>query len=101
MVQFNSNYVSEKLTPQGRQLPSFVMNMGFRQEFLKKKAAFIITVSDVFNTLKNNSEVDTPELYQHVIRRRSARMVYAGVSYTFGKQLKKSKENTLKFDNQL
>jgi outer membrane receptor protein involved in Fe transport len=101
MVQFNSNYVSEKLTPQGKQLPSFVMNMGFRQEFLKKKAAFIFTVSDVLNTLKNNSEVDMPELYQHVIRRRSARMVYAGVSYTFGKQLKKSKENTLKFDNQL
>ena len=101
MAQFTSNYVSERLTPQGKQLPSFVMNMGFRQEFLKKKAAFIFTVSDVFNTLKNNSEVNTPELYQHVSRRRSARMIYAGVSYTFGRQLKKSKENTLKFDNQL
>ena len=101
MAQFTSNYVSERLTPQGKQLPSFVMNMGFRQEFLKKKAAFIFTVSDVFNSLKNNSEVNTPELYQYVSRRRSARMIYAGVSYTFGKQLKKPKENTLKFDNQL
>lgn len=101
MAQFTSNYVSERLTPQGKQLPSFVMNMGFRQEFLKKKAAFIFTVSDVFNSLKNNSEVNTPELYQHVSRRRSARMIYSGVSYTFGRELKKSKENTLKFDNQL
>ncbi|MCX6238607.1 MAG: TonB-dependent receptor [Bacteroidia bacterium] len=101
MLQFNSNYVSERLTPQGKQLPSFVMNMGFRQEFLKKKAAFIFTVSDVFNSLRNNSELNTPELYQYVSRRRSARMIYAGISYTFGKQLKKSKENTLKFDNQL
>jgi len=28
-------------------------------------------------------------------------MIYAGISYTFGRQLKKPKENTLKFDNQL
>jgi hypothetical protein len=77
------------------------MNLGFRQELLKKKAAVIFTVSDLFNTLTNNSLVDTPELYQKVNKRRSARMIYAGFSYTFGKQLKKSKENTLKFDNQL
>ena len=101
MMQLTSNYISEKLTPQGRQLQSFVLNMGFRQEFLKKKAAFLFTVSDVFNSLRNNSVVDTPELYQKVIRRRSARMIYAGISYSFGKQLKKSKENALKFDNQL
>jgi hypothetical protein len=75
--------------------------MGFRHEFLKKKAALLFTVSDLFNTLRNNSVLDTPELYQKVIRRRSARMVFAGFSYTFGKQLKKSKENALKFDNQL
>ena len=101
MLQLTSNYVSEKLTPQGKQLPSFVMNMGFRHELLKKKAAFIFTVSDVFNSLKNNSELNTPELYQYVSRRRSARIIYAGVSYTFGRELKKSKENALKFDNQL
>jgi outer membrane receptor protein involved in Fe transport len=101
MMQLNSNYVSEKLTPQGKRLPSYVTNLGFRQELLKKKAAVILTVSDLFNTLTNNTLVDTPELYQKVVRKRSARMIYAGFSYTFGKQLKKSKENTLKFDNQL
>jgi len=101
MMQLNSNFVSEKLTPQGKRLPSFVMNMGFRQELLNKKAALIFTVSDLFKSLRNNSLVDTPELYQKVIRRRSARMIYAGISYSFGKQLKKQKENSLKFDNQL
>jgi len=101
MIQWTSNYESEKLTPQGKRLPSFVMNLGFKQEFLKKKASFLFTVSDVFNTLKNNSVLDTPELYQNVIRKRSARIIYAGISYTFGNQQKKSKEDTLKFDNQL
>ena len=101
MMQITSNYVSEKLTPQGKRLPSFVMNLGLRQEFLKKKASFLFTVSDLFNTLNNNSILDTPELYQKIIRKRSVRMIYAGISYTFGKQNKKSKENMLKFDNQL
>ena len=77
------------------------MNLGFRQELLKKKASVVLTVSDLFNSLTNNTLIDTPELYQKVIRKRSARMVYVGFSYTFGKQLKKAKETQLKFDNQL
>ncbi len=101
MMQLNSNYVSEKLTPQGKRLPTFVMNLGFRQELLKKKAAVIFTVSDVFNSLTNNTLIDTPELYQKVIRKRSARMIYVGLSYSFGRQLKKAGETQLKFDNQL
>ncbi len=101
MIQLNANYVSATLTPQGKRMPSFVMNMGFRQELLKKKASVLFTVSDLFNSLTSNSVVDTPELYQEVIRKRSARMIYLGFSYTFGKQLKKSKETQLKFDNQL
>ncbi len=101
MIQLNANYISEKLTPQGKRLPTFVTNLGFRQELLKKKASVIFTVSDLFNSLTNNSIVDTPELYQEVIRKRSARMIYLGFSYTIGKQLKKSKDTPLKFDNQL
>jgi outer membrane receptor protein involved in Fe transport len=101
MIQFNANYVSAKLTPQGKRLPTIVANIGFRQELLKKKASLLFTVSDLFNSLTNNSILDTPELYQEVVRKRSARMVYLGFSYTLGKQLKKSKETQLKFDNQL
>jgi outer membrane receptor protein involved in Fe transport len=101
MIQCNANYVSEKLTPQGKRMPTFVTNIGFRQELFKKKASVLFTVSDAFNTLKEHSIIDTPELYQDVVRKRSARIIYLGFSYTFGKQLKKSKESQLKFDNQL
>ncbi len=99
VLQLTSNYAAERLTPQGKQLPSFVMNLGFKQEFLKKKAAFIVTVSDVFNSLRNNTIFDTPELYEKIMRKRSARMIYAGFSYTFGNQ--KKKDNSIKYDNQL
>jgi outer membrane receptor protein involved in Fe transport len=101
MLQVTSNYQSESLTPQGKRLPSYVVNLGLKQEFFKKKASFIITVSDVFNTLRNSYLIDTPELYAKSIRKRSARLIYAGLSYTFGNNGKKQKENTIKFDNQL
>jgi hypothetical protein len=75
--------------------------MGIRQELWKKKAAFIITVSDVFNTLRNNSVIDTPLLHEKVIRKRSPRIIYAGLTVNLGKQTKKSKDEQLKFDNQM
>jgi outer membrane receptor protein involved in Fe transport len=97
VLQITSNYVAESLTPQGRQMPSFVINTGFKQEFFNRKLALIVTVSDVFNSLRNSTIVDTPELYEKIIRRRSARIIYAGFTYTFGNQKKKE----LEYDNKL
>ena len=99
--QLTSNYSSETLTPQGRRLPSFVMNTGLKQELFKNRAGLILTVSDIFNTLRSNYILDTPEIYRHEIRRRTARMVYIGFMYSFGNSTKKQKDNVLKFDNQL
>src|SRR5450759_3184998 len=98
VLQITSSYSAENLTPQGRQLPSFVFNTGFKQEFLNRKLVLIATVSDVFNSLKNRTIIDTPELYEKIIRRRSARIIYMGVTYTFGNQ-KKKKE--IEYDDRL
>jgi len=97
LLQITSNYVAETLTPQGKQLPSFVINTGFKQEFINRKLALIVTVSDVFNSLRNKTVVDTPELYEKIVRRRSARIIYTGFTYTFGNQKKKE----LEYDNKL
>jgi outer membrane receptor protein involved in Fe transport len=40
-LQLNSSYKSSRLSPQGKYLPSFVMNLGFRQEVLAKKSIYI------------------------------------------------------------
>ena len=101
VLQVNSNYSSETLTPQGKRLPTFVANLGFKQELFKKKIAAIVTVSDVFNSMRYATITDTPELYQKLIRRRTSRMIFFGLSYNFGKQSKKQKDNAIKFDNQL
>ncbi len=98
VLQITSSYSAESLTPQGKQLPSFVINTGLKKEFLNRKLVLIATVSDVFNSLKNRSIIDTPELYEKTIRKRSARIIYAGITYSFGNQ-KKKKE--IEYDNKL
>ena len=97
--QITSNYISESLTPQGKRLPSFVMNTALKQEIFKRKAALLFTVSDIFNSLRNNYRLDTPEIYRYEIRKRSARIVYLGFMYSFGNSAKK--QNAIKYDNQL
>jgi len=99
--QITSIYTGEQLTPQGKRLPSFVLNTGLKQDILKKKAAIVLTVSDAFNSLRMKSQIDTPELQRYEDRKRSARIVYFGFTYSFGNSGKKQKEGTLKYDNQL
>ena len=99
--QLTSSYTGESLTPQGKRLPTFVINTAIKQEVFKKKAAIILTVSDVFNSLKNRYVLDTPGIYRDETRRRSSRIIYLGFTYSFGNSAKKQKDNGIKYDNQL
>ncbi len=101
LIQFNTNYTSSRLTPQGSRRPTFVGNLSVRHDLLQKKAAVVLTISDLFNSLKESSRLDTPLLKQEIVRRRSARIVYLGFIYNFGKPVKKEKDDALKFDNAL
>ena len=101
LLQFNTNYASTRLTPQGSRRPTFVANLGLRREFRQKKLAVVLTASDLFNSLKESSLLDTPLLQEEITRRRSARIIYLGFSYNFGKPSKKPKDEPLKFDEQI
>jgi outer membrane receptor protein involved in Fe transport len=98
LVQLNTNYRAKQLTPQGYRYPTFFANIGLRHNLKDKKTAFILSVSDIFNSQKERSYVDTPTLHQDITRRRSSRILYAGFIYNFGKATKKSKDDML-FDN--
>ncbi len=101
MLQISSNYRSARLTPQGRSYATFVFNSGLRQDILKKKVSLVLTASDLFKTLRDKRELNTPYLKQTAIGRRDARIIYFGISYRFGKTLKKPGEEKLQFDNGL
>lgn len=101
LVKINANYTAKRLTAQGDRMPTYVVNLGYRHELNSKNLSFVLTVSDLFNSLKERTVIDTPVLHDDITRRRSSRIVYAGFVYTFGHSAKKKKDDSLQFDNQL
>ena len=101
MLQLSCNYRSARLTPQGKTFPTFVMNAGIRQGLFKKKMSVILTASDIFKTLQQRTHLHTPYLNEVSVGRRDAQIIYLGISYRFGKVIKKQGEEKLQFDNNL
>jgi outer membrane receptor protein involved in Fe transport len=99
LIQINTNYSAKRLTAQGYRLPTHVGNLGWRHDFKGKNTAFVLTISDVLNSLKERTVIDTPVLHDDSTRRRSSRIIYAGFIYNFGKPAKK--KDDLQFDNAL
>lgn len=98
MVQLSANYRSARLTPQGKNYPSFVMNTGIRQDVFKKKVSIVLAISDILKSQQQKSELNTTYLKQTSVRRADQPVIYLGVSYRFGKLIKKA-EDKLQFDN--
>ena len=99
IAQISFNYRSPRLTPQGQMFGNFVLNSGFRQDFFKRKFSVTLTASDVLNTLRQKTELNTFYLKQVSVGKRDARIFYLGVSYRFGKVVKKQSDEKLQFDN--
>ena len=98
MAQVSANYRSARLTPQGKRFATFVLNMGVRQDLFKKKVSVLLAASDILRTLQEKSELNSGYLQQVSIGRRDAQIVYLGISYRFGKLIKKT-EDKMQFDN--
>jgi len=99
--QLNLNYSGRRMTAQGYRLPNYVANIGYRHEFKERNLAFVATVSDPFDSLKERTVIDTPILHDHLTRRRSSRIIYAGFVYTFCGPVKSKKDESIHYDNQL
>ena len=99
VVQFNTNYSAKRLTPQGYRYPTYVLNIGLRHNFADKKTSLILTGSDLLDSLKDRTLIETPALRQESTRRRTARIFYVGLIYNFGKASAKKPKDDLQFDN--
>jgi outer membrane receptor protein involved in Fe transport len=100
-LQMNANFNSRRLTPQGEISPSYSINMGFRQELLENSLSVVLTVSDIFQTMKREMILNTPALKQTSVNTRDSRVIYLGMTYTFGRSDKKSKEEQIKYEEGL
>ena len=101
LFQINGQYRSQALTAQGMREPSWVVNLGFRQDLWKKKLSLIATISDLFDSQTMRSTVNTPILVQESVRRRDGRVFYAGFLFNIGTNGKKTKDTKFEFDNGL
>ncbi len=99
--QVSGNYRSARLTPQGKSFGNFVLNSGIRQDFFKKKFSLILTVTDIFKTLRQKTNFSSFYLKQSSFSKRDSRIIYLGISYSFGKTIKMSDDEKLKFDDAL
>ncbi len=101
MLQANGVFNSYRLTPQGEFQPSFVINAGGRQDLFDNRLSLTLTVADIFHTLKRELELTTPVMNQTVINKRDSGIIYLGLTYNFGTQTTKSREDQLRYDNGL
>jgi outer membrane receptor protein involved in Fe transport len=99
VLQANGQYRSSVLTPQGMRYPTWVVNLGFRQDFWKKKLSVLLTISDLFNSNATKSTINAPLLIQESVRRRDAPVIYGGLVFKFNRNSKKEKEIKFEFDN--
>ncbi len=98
MLQVNLRYVSTVQTAQGERQPNFIVNSGVRSEVFKRKASLMFTVSDLFDSFRSRTIINTTDLFREMESRRSARIFYFGFVYHFGSTAKNSKEPQLKFE---
>ncbi len=100
MVELNSNYRSARLTPQGDARPSFVLNVGARQNLYHDRISLTLAVSDLLKTQRQETELDVSGTQQRVTTRRDSRIVYAGLTYHYGQPEKKKKDKPLQYEDQ-
>ncbi len=93
MFELSSNYRSARLTPQGTSRPSFVLNMGARQNLLHDRVSLTLAVSDLLKTQRQETELDIAGIRQRVTTRRDAQIVYAGLTYHYGRPAKDDKKD--------
>lgn len=92
-LQIDASYNGPSVTSQGETEPSFITNLGLRQDFLKKTLNVALQVRDVFASAKRESLTDTPTLYSTERFTNDAPVFTLSATYSFN-NFKKKKESS-------
>lgn len=87
-LQFNANLNPKILFPQGFNEAQFQSFLGYRHKF-NDKLSGVVTVQDVFGTIRFRQVVDSPVLRERVQFKPQVQAVYLGLAWTFGAAQKK------------
>lgn len=97
--QITGQYRSEQLTPQGKQLESYSMDLGLRKSFFEKKFSVNFNVRDLFDSRKFRSVTSGEGFYQYSENKRMGRMFGLTLTYNFGNMKPKPVERPKSSDS--
>ncbi len=83
VVQFSVNAHGKTLTGQGFREPSATANLSLRHT-LTPRLNLVMNVTDLFDSNKTETVIDTPLLRENSVRRVDGRLLYVGLSYRIG-----------------
>jgi outer membrane receptor protein involved in Fe transport len=95
-AQISVSRTDKRLTPQGEVAAINLVNLGYKHQVQPDLAVFA-TVSDLFNGQRFQRTLDTAALLQTYQRQQQGRIVFVGLSYSFGGG-KKSKGAAFDYD---
>jgi outer membrane receptor protein involved in Fe transport len=101
MFELSSSYRSARLTPQGDSRPSFILNAGAKQNLYRDRISLTFAVSDLLKTQRQDTRLDVSGIQQRVLNRRDSQIVYAGLTYHYGRPEKNDeKEKPIQYEDQ-
>src|ERR1051325_3709224 len=99
-VQLNPIYRAARLTPAGEDSPYFILNIGFRQDFMDRRLSLLLSASDVFKSWTEETDWTSGALSENQVRVRDSRIIYFGLTYHLGVPSKKTEKESLKYDDE-
>jgi outer membrane receptor for ferrienterochelin and colicin len=95
-MQLSLNRNGKRLTADGYVLPVTIVNAGYRHQ-IRDDLAFVATVSDLGNGQVTRRIFDTPAFRSIYARRQAGRIVFAGLTWSFG-GARKGKDQGFSYD---
>ncbi len=93
-LQLSGAYFSPRPVTMGTLNPRYHIDLGLRQQVLKKKGSISVRFSDVFNTRKFSMDLAGQGFTQELERNFNSQTLYVTFTYTFGNQTRtKQREN--------
>jgi outer membrane receptor protein involved in Fe transport len=91
LVQLNGAMLARQLLPQGHELASGILNLGYRHK-VSDDLSLLVTVNDALDTTRRGQVYDTPAIRQRTTYRANVRSIFVGAVWTFGGAAKRRPE---------
>ena len=93
-IQLSGWYNSPSVFPQGKMQKMYSADHGIKLSTFDDNLSFNFRLSDIFNTMRHNSESYSKNFYISSERKRASRVAYLGITYKFNDyKLKREKRS--------